>query len=231
MPTRAEVFKNLGLDTVIHDDTVVFVCLQTLFKLTPDFDAVFRNILERTPTARLLFKSFRTKQVAQRLLTRMQATMSTVYDRVIMLEGLSEVNWYGLLRHSTVVLDSYPFGGYTTSLESMSAGNTPIVTLPHKLMAGRCTAGFLRILGIDDTIARDKNDYADIAVRLADDVDFRQGVEAQIRTNAHLLWNRKSTIAEWEQFLEEVVAGKSVTNLHIKRPEWRRLRSKMHPQG
>ena len=32
-------------------------------------------------------------------------------------------------------------------------GNTPIVTLPHEQMAGRCTKGFLDILGIDDTIA------------------------------------------------------------------------------
>lgn len=113
----------------------------------------------------------------------------------------------------------------------MSAGDTPIVTLPHDLMAGRCTAGFLRILGIDDTIARDKKEYTDIAVRLAHDIDFRQGVEAQIRTNAHLLWNRKSTIAEWEQFVEEVASGKEATNLHTKQPNWRRLRSKIHPQG
>ena len=40
--------------------------------------------------------------------------------------------WFGLLRAADVVLDSYPFGGYTTTMESFAAGNTPVVTLPHK---------------------------------------------------------------------------------------------------
>ena len=42
-------------------------------------------------------------------------------------------NWYGFLKHADVILDSYPFGGYTTTLEAFAVGSTPIVTLPHSV--------------------------------------------------------------------------------------------------
>jgi len=47
-------------------------------------------------------------------------------------------------------------------------------------MAGRCTAGFLEIMGVTDTIARDKADYVEVAARLAEDAKFREGVENQM---------------------------------------------------
>ena len=49
-----------------------------------------------------------------------------------MCDGLQDVWWYALMRHSDVILDSYPFGGYTTNLEAFAAQSAPIVTLPHK---------------------------------------------------------------------------------------------------
>ena len=39
--------------------------------------------------------------------------------------------WFGMLKHADVILDSYPFGGYTTTLEAWAVGNAPIVTMPH----------------------------------------------------------------------------------------------------
>ena len=121
-------------------------------------------------------------------------------------------------------------GGYTTTLEVVASGSTPIVTLPHEQMAGRCTAGFLEIMGVSDTIARDKADYVEVATRLAEDVKFREGVESQMRTNAHLLYDRPTVVGEWEQFFEEINANTSVTNLHERTATWRRTRSKMKPK-
>jgi hypothetical protein len=40
-------------------------------------------------------------------------------------------NWFGMLKHVDVILDSYPFGGYTTTMEAWSVGSVPIVTMPH----------------------------------------------------------------------------------------------------
>eukprot|EP00037_Helgoeca_nana_P019413 m.189285 g.189285 ORF g.189285 m.189285 type:complete len:692 (-) comp24853_c0_seq2:1257-3332(-) len=226
IPTRAALVTDLDLDDVVTDNTIVFVCLQTLFKLTPNFDPVFGDILRRLPTARLVLKTFRSTKVNERLLERMRQSIPDVFDRITVLPSLSTRQWYGLLRHSDIVLDSYPFGGYTTTLEVLAAGSTPIVTLPHEQMAGRCTKGFFDILGIDDTVALTKTQYVDIAVRLGVDRAFRLGVEAQLETNSDALWERQGAMGEWEEFLEQVTNGSIVSNLHTRQPSWRRIRSK-----
>ena len=75
---------------------------------------------------------------------------------------------WDLYHLSSVMLDSYPFGGYTTSLEALSVG-LPIVTLPHAMLAGNSSAGFLRAMGVTDTIVGSKAEYASMAVRVGTD--------------------------------------------------------------
>eukprot|EP00040_Diaphanoeca_grandis_P012577 m.63728 g.63728 ORF g.63728 m.63728 type:complete len:704 (+) comp23331_c0_seq2:120-2231(+) len=227
IPSRTKLCSDLKIP--LKQDTILFVCLQTLFKLTPEFDPVFRDMLQRVPTGFLIMKTFRSSKVQEKMMERLKRTMPDVIDRVIMLGGLSQPNWFGMLRHGDVVIDSYPFGGYTTTLESLAAGNTPILTLPHEQMAGRCTKGLLDIMGISDTIAANKTNYVDIAVRLVNDKQFRFGVEEQMRTNSHLVFERQGSLGEWEQFLEEAANNIPITNLHVNKPHWRRIRSKLKP--
>ena len=108
MPSRAKLFRNLKV--AVGAETTVFICLQTLFKLTPEFDPIFEAILKRVPDGLILMKAFRSKEVQERLMARLKATVPDVIDRVVMLPGLNAANWNGLLRHADVVLDSYPFG-------------------------------------------------------------------------------------------------------------------------
>ena len=117
VPSRVKLFKDLKV--AVGPGTTVFICLQTLFKLTPEFDPIFEAILKRVPKGLILMKAFRSKQVQERLMARLKVTVPDVIDRVVMLPGLNAANWNGLLRHADVVLDSYPFGA------SESAGTPP----------------------------------------------------------------------------------------------------------
>ena len=42
VPTRMKLYFDLGFRDIIKPESNVYVCHQTLFKLTPDFDHVFR---------------------------------------------------------------------------------------------------------------------------------------------------------------------------------------------
>ena len=50
-----------------------------------------------------------------------------------MLIGMQDQQWFGMLEHADVILDTYPFGGYTTTLEAWAVGAAPVVTLPHEV--------------------------------------------------------------------------------------------------
>jgi hypothetical protein len=45
VPSRDDLFKHFGILHRIEEDTVIFVCHQTLFKLIPEFDKLFRSLM------------------------------------------------------------------------------------------------------------------------------------------------------------------------------------------
>lgn len=216
VPSAAELWANLGVP-VRPGVTRVYTCPQTLFKLTPDFDDVFKDVLLADPDAVLLLKTYASEYLDTILNTRLDAVFADKPEarkRVFVTRGLSNAEWFALLSHADVILDSYPFGGYTTSLEALYLG-TPVVTLPHPLlMSGRCTAGFLRLLGLDELIASDRPGYVALAVRVARDPEFRQSVRSHIQRVKSRIYKRMGSVREWETLLEEVVAGKVPTMLH-----------------
>lgn len=218
---KEELWAHLGLTPIITPSTTVYLCHQTLFKLTPDFDLVFKAVLLNDTNGILLLKEFRTPELNRIVLQRFLETLKEVMDRIYILPG-HQVNddkwWYGLLRHSDVILDSYPFGGYTTTLEAFAAGSVPIVTLPHPMMPGRCTYGFYRIMGIDDCIASSIDDYVQLAVKLGRDRTLRAKVSHRIESRAPLLYNRMASIPEWTQFLSEAANHQPISQLHLHSP-------------
>jgi len=216
--TRARVCEVIGLkDCQQH----IYTCPQTMhsltwqYKITPEFDVVFRDILIADPNGVLVFKEFVNKpRLNSMLLERLKVSMPTVFDRIIVAPFLEDHEWFGLLEFADVVLDSYPFGGYTTSLQALALG-TPVVTLPHPfLLAGRCTIAFLNIVGLNELVAHTPEVYVKIASDLGSDDARRAKIRQHILKNKHLLFHRTTTNPEWALFLEEAALNRPITNLH-----------------
>ena len=45
IPERSDLFERWGITHRIHANTTIYVCHQTIFKLIPNFDEVFRFVL------------------------------------------------------------------------------------------------------------------------------------------------------------------------------------------
>jgi protein O-GlcNAc transferase len=71
IPERAALLAELGLAPHVGPATTVYVCLQTLFKLVPDFDDVFKDILRRNPDSIIVFKQFMSPEINERLNRRL----------------------------------------------------------------------------------------------------------------------------------------------------------------
>jgi predicted O-linked N-acetylglucosamine transferase (SPINDLY family) len=103
-----------------------------------------------------------------------------------------------------VLLDPFPYGGGNSSLEAFSFG-VPVVTLPTEFLRGRITQAFCRRLGVESCIARDVEDYVEIAVRLGNDRSFRDRVHRQIMANQSRLFEEDAAVRDWKEFLQRVV--------------------------
>ena len=69
-----------------------------------------------------------------------------------------------------VQLDPFPQGGGVTTAEGLLMA-VPCVTLLGERVPGRVSASMLSAVGLDDLVAQTEDEYVEIAVRLARDVD------------------------------------------------------------
>mmetsp|Transcript_69501 Transcript_69501/g.163340 ORF Transcript_69501/g.163340 Transcript_69501/m.163340 type:complete len:685 (+) Transcript_69501:15-2069(+) len=186
----------------IPTDVPVFACLQTLFKLTPHMDKAFLRILTDNPTAVLLVKELpMTDRVGQYLRARLEKKWPTdALKRLVFLPPLSDDAYRNIFATVDIVLDSFPFGGHTSSMDALS-NNIPVVTLPTQLLSGRCTLGFLNMLDLPDLIAKDESHYVSIANKLAQNQQYFQEAKQKISSNFRTLTSDTTSVKGWERLL------------------------------
>jgi predicted O-linked N-acetylglucosamine transferase (SPINDLY family) len=102
-----------------------------------------------------------------------------------------------------MVLDSIHFSGGSTSLDVLSLG-TPLVTLEGDRMRGRQSAAMLRMLGVDELIAKDANGYVDLAVGLAGDRTRRDELRRRLLATQERLFADARIMPALEAFLATV---------------------------
>ena len=116
-------------------------------------------------------------QLSRAITRRMQAAALrvdpdgalNVAGRVLLIDRIHPRYYFALVRDG-VVLDSYPYGGYTTSLDALLIGS-PVITLQHpELARGRATGALLTAMEMPELIAADQAEFVEIALRLGRDL-------------------------------------------------------------
>jgi protein O-GlcNAc transferase len=183
----------------LRDADHVYVCPQTLYKLHPEFDALLHGILARDPLGVIVLIRTPYYNYADLLQQRLARTLADVWDRVIFLDAMRYSRFLQLLVLADVCLDTVHFNGMNTSLEAFSVG-TPIVTLPGRLQRGRHTQAMYRKMEILECIAKDAEDYVEIAVRLGCNQDFARAIKQRIVARSGILFEDLRVVTEFERF-------------------------------
>ncbi len=162
---------------------VTYGSFNTLAKLTPQVVATWAQVLQRVPGSRLLIKN---KSLAD---TETRRHLLDLFGREgiggAQLELLPFVAKTGghlaIYNQVDIALDSFPYNGTTTSCEAMWMG-VPFVSLSGDRHAGRVGASLLRSIGLDRLLARTADDYIELAIELADDLDALAALRAGLRS-------------------------------------------------
>ncbi len=196
-PTRMD----LGLPA----DAKIYLCAQNLIKLHPEFDAVVSRILQRDPKGLLVLINNKPAQLTALLAERFRLSMLDT-NRVAYLPFLKLDALLGFLPSVDAVLDTPVFGGGTTSLE-MFAVDTPIVTWPGPYARSRITHALYRQMGIDALAAESASHYVELALRLANDLEWRRAMQERVREKKHVLYENAALVRELERFFAAAVAA------------------------
>lgn len=188
----------------------LYACPQSLFKFHPDFDAAIGAILRQDPRGRLVLVEGEIRNWSRLLRERLSLANPDVADRVVVLPRLSRIAFCNLLNAADAVLDTPWFGGGNSTLEALAVG-APVVTLPGPFMRGRIVAACYRKMGLGETIARacvaaDLTDYAEKAVRVAQNPTWRAQVRQEILARNQVLYDDTGAVEELESFFERAVA-------------------------
>jgi hypothetical protein len=161
-------------------NATVYLCPQVPSKLHPVMDRVFIELLEADTCGILLvlFDTAYATRLARRLAAAAAATTAAVQidasegragggvlERIALHATVDMATFFSFLRSADVLVDTYPFGGCTTSYEALLLG-TPVATAPSPYLRGRFSLALLRRVGLVHGIAAGLATLPTAAVRL-----------------------------------------------------------------
>lgn len=150
---------------------ITFGSFQTPSKVTDATLAVWAQVMDRLPTARLRLqlRGFEFAESVRRMHERLAA--AKIDSNRVVLTGTGNFDAY-LHAYSEVdiVLDTIPFPGGTTTFQALWMG-VPTVTLQGNSLVTRQGESIVRCVGLSDWVADSMEDYARIAVQMATDLD------------------------------------------------------------
>lgn len=195
----------------LKDDSVVFLCCQAIQKYLPGDDDLFVRIALEIKNAQFVFAVPRRAPVdvlRQRLGRAFAAQGLSVDEHMVVLPYLPSIDYLGLHLTADVFLDSIGFTGLNTTADAIACG-LPVVTLRAATFRGRQSAGMLAQMDVTDTVARDRDDYVAIAVRLGLQPEWRREISARLRGAADRLFNDTRSIGALEEFLGQAVRDRA----------------------
>ena len=185
----------------LRDEARLYGCLQSLFKIHPDMDAIFAAILDRDPKGRIVLISGPSPAYERQLRRRFERAFDP--DRVDFIPRVADPDYPSAIAACDALLDPIHFGGANTTLDAFALGK-PVVTLCGDQMRNRATGGFYRRLGDEMLVARTTDAYADFAVRLTHERRFYRRAREAILDGAARLFGNLDPVPPLEDWLLSV---------------------------
>ena len=190
----------------IPSDAIVYFTAQNGLKRHPDTVRLQMQILRQVPNSHLLVKGRSDESAVQQLFECLANKAEIDLSRLHFLNmDSNEFIHRANLQVADVVLDTYPYNGATTTLETLWLG-IPLVTKVGKQFAARNSYAFMMNAGVTEGIAWTDEEYVDWGMRLGIDETLRQKVSWQLKHSKHTspLWNTKLFALEMENAYQQM---------------------------
>jgi predicted O-linked N-acetylglucosamine transferase (SPINDLY family) len=158
----------------------VFASINQFPKISDECLALWGQILERLPEARLVVLDVREPQMRERLLERLQQH-GVDAARVETRARLDILEYFRVIGSADIALDTFPYNGATTTLDALWMG-VPVIGLRGKRGISRGTYSILKSLEAEDLIATGVQSYVDLNVALARNINYRYALRRDLRS-------------------------------------------------
>ncbi|EAW36731.1 hypothetical protein [Lyngbya sp. PCC 8106] len=193
-------------DLNIPGDAVIYLSSQTGYKYHPQTAKMQIHILKAVPNSYFLIKGFKKQDIVKEFFIQLAKDEGVNPDRLIFLSGVpSSIIHRANLAIADVLLDTFPYNGATTTLETLWM-EVPMVTRVGQQFASRNSYTMMVNAGINEGIAWTDEEYVEWGIRLGTDEALRQQVTWKLRKSKQTapLWNGKQFTREMEKAYEQM---------------------------
>lgn len=190
----------------IPNDAVIYFSSQVAYKRNPKTIRLQMQILANVPGSYFLIKGLGDEQGIQELFNTIAEKEGVSPDRLRFLPPtFSEFEHRADLGIADVVLDTFPYNGATTTMETLWMG-VPMVTLVGQQFAARNSYGMMMNAGITEGIAFTPEEYVEWGVRLGKDEALRQQIHWKLLRSRQTspLWNARQFTRDLEAAYEQM---------------------------
>jgi predicted O-linked N-acetylglucosamine transferase (SPINDLY family) len=188
-------------DLDIPTDAIVYLSSQSGYKRHPDCIRAQLQIIKAVPNSYFLIKGISDTTTIQNFFGVLAAEVGISLDRFRFLErDVDEYAHRANLAIADIVLDTFPYNGATTTLETLWMG-IPMVTQVGQQFAARNSYTFMLNAGIEEGIAWSQAEYIEWGIKLGLDRDLRDKIAGKLRSGRTTapVWNAKQFTLNLEQ--------------------------------
>jgi predicted O-linked N-acetylglucosamine transferase (SPINDLY family) len=168
----------------LRNGFTTFGCFNSFFKVNDGVLGAWAKLLETLPDSKLILHAHPGSH-RQRLLDSMQQR-GIDPGRISFVGRLSIEAYFEQYRQIDIALDTFPFGGGTTSCDALWMG-VPLVTLVGERAVGRGGLSILSNIGLPDLAATSSDQYVQIAAALASNLarlsELRVGLRERMQNS------------------------------------------------
>jgi len=192
----------------IPNDAVIFFSAQRGNKRHPDTVRLQLKILKEVPNSYFLIKGISDESLVQEFFKQLAEEEGVGSDRLRFLQrDSSELVHRANLGIADVVLDTYPYNGATTTMETLWMG-IPLVTKVGQQFAARNSYTMMVNAGLTEGIAWTDEEYVEWGIRLGRDASLRQKITWQLKQARYTarLWDAQRFTREMEDAYRQMWA-------------------------
>nr|AAB63465.1 O-linked GlcNAc transferase [Caenorhabditis elegans] len=161
----------------LPDDAIVFCNFNQLYKIDPSTLDMWIKILENVPKSILWLLRF--PYQGEEHIRKYCVERGLDPSRIVFSNVAAKEEHVRRGQLADVCLDTPLCNGHTTGMDILWTG-TPMVTMPLESLASRVATSQLYALGVPELVAKTRQEYVSIAVRLGTDADHLANMRAKV---------------------------------------------------
>ena len=190
----------------LSEHAFVYCAFHRAEKISPDVFDLWMTILSQVPGAVLWFRGLSERAVWNLRVQAAGAGIDAARLVFAPFEPFRDPRY--LARHALgdLMLDSLHHNAMTSACDALGMG-LPLVTLPGNAAASRASASMLHAAGLPDLVAKDREDYVRLAVRLGTDPAATRALKGRLAAARRTapLFDTQARIRALERALQKMV--------------------------